>query len=315
MEAGAMPTYAIRHVTRYGYRQPVAFGEHRIMLRPRESHDQRTLAANLVITPSPTHLSWSEDAAGNLVGLARFARRATELVFESETRVAQVPSQLDPAAIAEYARTCPFSYGAEEMPDLARFIERQHPDPEHRLDRWVRGLRDGLRSGGGVETASFLIRLNETIRHNIAYLRREEPGVQSPAETLRLMHGSCRDVAVLMCEAARSQGFAARFVSGYLYVRHDEPAERQAGGNTHAWLQVYLPGAGWIDFDPTSGTIGNLGLIRVAVVRDPERATPLSGTFIGFPSDDLGMEVQVRVTLEDLEDDESGSAERSGTHG
>jgi transglutaminase-like putative cysteine protease len=299
MEAGAMPTYAIRHVTRYRYRRPVAFGEHRMMFRPRQSHDQRTLAADVRITPAPAHVGWWEDAGGNLVGVARFGRRATELVFESDIRVEQVTSTLDASAIADYARACPFSYGAEEMPDLARFIERQHPDPEHRVDRWVRGLRDGLRSGEGVGTAAFLVRLNETIRHDIAYLRREEAGVQSPAETLRLRHGSCRDVAVFMCEAVRSQGFAARFVSGYLYVRHEEPAERQVGGNTHAWLQVYLPGAGWIDFDPTSGTIGNRDLIRVAVVRDPDRATPLSGTFMGLPSDDLGMEVHVRVTLED----------------
>ncbi|HEV7874250.1 MAG TPA: transglutaminase family protein [Enterovirga sp.] len=312
MELGAMPTYAIRHVTRYRYRQPVAFGEHRMMLRPRESHDQRTIAAEILITPAPVHVAWSEDAAGNLVGFAKFARRATELVFESSFQVAQVPHQFDPSTLAEYARTCPFSYGAEEMPELARFIERQHHDPEHRVDRWARNFRDSLRSEAGVETAAFLARLNETIRHDIAYLRREEPGVQSPAETLRLMHGSCRDVAVLMCEALRSQGFAARFVSGYLYVRHDEPADRQVGGNTHAWLQVYLPGAGWIDFDPTSGTTGNRDLIRVAVVRDPDWATPLSGTFIGFPSDDLGMDVHVRVTLQD---GESRSAERFGTHG
>ena len=135
--------------------------------------------------------------------------------------------------------------------------------------------------------------------------------MQSPAETLHLMHGSCRDVAVLMCEAVRSQGFAARFVSGYLCVRDDEPAERQVGGNTHAWLQIYLPGAGWIDFDPSSGTIGNRDLIRVAVVRDPDRATPLSGTFMGFPSDDLGMEVHVRVTAEHGEE---RPAERFGAH-
>jgi transglutaminase-like putative cysteine protease len=299
MEAGAMPTYAIRHMTRYRYRRPVAFGEHRMMFRPRQSHDQHMLAADVRITPAPAHVAWWEDAGGNLVGVARFAKRATELVFESDIRVEQVTSTLDASAIADYALACPFSYGAEEMPDLARFIERQHPDPEHRVDRWVRSLRDSLRSGEGVGTAAFLVRLNETIRHDIAYLRREEAGVQSPAETLRLRHGSCRDVAVFMCEAVRSQGFAARFVSGYLYVRHEEPAERQVGGNTHAWLQVYLPGAGWIDFDPTSGTIGNRDLIRVAVVRDPDRATPLSGTFMGLPSDDLGMEVHVRVTLED----------------
>jgi transglutaminase-like putative cysteine protease len=313
MEAGAMPTYAIRHITRYRYRQPVAFGEHRMMFRPRESHDQRTLDAQLAITPAPSHLAWSEDASGNLVGLAHFGKAAKELMFESSIRVEQAEIPLNQLTIAEHARTCPFSYGAEEMPDLARFIERQHLDPEHRLDQWVRGILDGLRSSAcAADTWLFLARLNEAIRHDIAYLRREEPGIQDPAETLRRMRGSCRDLAVLMCEAVRSQGLAARFVSGYLCVRSVEPAERQVGGNTHAWLQVYLPGAGWIDFDPTSGTIGNRDLIRVAVVRDPARATPLSGTFMGFPGDDLGMEVHVRVIVED---GDGRADERMHAHG
>jgi transglutaminase-like putative cysteine protease len=118
-------------------------------------------------------------------------------------------------------------------------------------------------------------------------------------ETLRLGHGSCRDFAILMIEAARSLGFAARFASGYLAVPLDDPKEPASGsarGSTHAWAQIYLPGRGWIDFDPTSGSVGKIGLVTVAVVRDPQHAIPLHGTFVGFPSDHLGMEVQVSVT-------------------
>jgi transglutaminase-like putative cysteine protease len=118
-------------------------------------------------------------------------------------------------------------------------------------------------------------------------------------ETLRLGHGSCRDFAMLMIEAARSLGFAARFASGYLAVPFDDPTDLTSGsarGSTHAWAELYLPGTGWIDFDPTIGSVGKFGLVTVAVVRDPYQAIPLHGTFIGFPTDHLGMEVQVSVT-------------------
>src|SRR5580693_4777631 len=131
------------------------------------------------------------------------------------------------------------------------------------------------------------------------YRRREAKGIQLPVETLRLGHGSCRDFAMLMIEAARSLGFAARFASGYLVVPLDDPKELTSGsvrGSTHAWAQIYLPGTGWVDFDPTSGSIGKIGLVTVAVVCDTRHAIPLHGTFIGFPSDHLGMEVQVSVT-------------------
>jgi transglutaminase-like putative cysteine protease len=141
--------------------------------------------------------------------------------------------------------------------------------------------------------------LSEGIHHGFRYRRREAKGIQLPIETLRLGHGSCRDFAMLMIDAARSFGLAARFASGYLAVPLlDDPQEPTSGsgrGSTHAWAQIYLPGAGWIDFDPTSGSVGNTGLVTVAVVPDPRHAIPLHGTFFGFPSDQLGMEVQVSV--------------------
>ena len=291
-----MPTYSIRHVTRYRYRQPVAFGEHRLMLRPRDGHDQRTLTSELAVEPAPRRLSWAEDASGNLVGTCDFAGRATELSFTSACTVEQTATDLSGLRLADFAETVPFSYGAEEASDLARFIERRSRDPGHVLDSWLRdvvGWSDRAR-GRGLDTWTFLTRLNEAIRRDFAYLRRDEKGIQSPVETLRLRRGTCRDFAVLMCEAVRAQGLAARYVSGYLRVRSDGDRNR-AAGSTHAWMQVYLPGAGWIDFDPTSGTRGNEGLVRVALVRDPDQAVPLSGSFIGFPSDSVGMDVSVEV--------------------
>ena len=291
-----MPNFSIRHVTRYRYSRAVGFGEHRLMVHPRESHDQRTLAFSLAVDPVPNRLSWAEDASGNLVGLCGFEGRATELTFTSDVEVEM--DALDPFTlrIAPHAETVPFSYGAEETPDLSRFVERQHADPDHALDRWVHGAvgwSDRAR-GRGLETWTFLTRLNDTIRRDFTYLRRDERGIQAPVDTLRLRRGTCRDFAVLMCEAVRSLGIAARYVSGYLRVRGQDGPNRAAGA-THAWLQAYLPGAGWIDFDPTSGTRGNAGLIRVATVRDPASAIPLWGSFRGFSSDFLGMDVSVEV--------------------
>ena len=311
-----MSTFLVRHVTTYRYRQPVAFGEHRMMLRPRDGHDQRVVDGRVEISPVPRQVRWSDDASGNLTGIAQFAQRADALRFEATMRVEQVTVVPDGASITENARTLPFSYGAEEMPDLARFIERQYADPEHKLDRWVRtiltetGTRDGQAPNGwAVDTWAFLKRLNAAIRRDFAYLRREAAGTQAPVETLRLARGTCRDFAVLMCEAVRSQGLASRFVSGYLHVRSDDHSGQSGGGSTHAWLQVYLPGLGWIDFDPTNGTVGNEGLIRVALVRDPDRATPLSGTFMGFPHNYIGMSVEVAVTR--VAQDGTGSLPRA----
>ena len=289
-----MPTYRIRHVTAYRYRSPVAFGEHRMMMRPRESADQRTLSAEIEIAPGPVETRWAEDASGNLVGLCRFGRRAPELRFTSTIEVAQTELRPDALRVDPHAATLPFSYGADEMPDLARFIERQSADPDHAVDAFARNVLSAVGDRG---TIAFLTRLNATIRRDLAYLRREEAGIQRPAQTLKLGRGTCRDFAVLMAEAARSLGLAARFVSGYLFVRSDDAAAARAGGHTHAWLQVYLPGAGWVDFDPTSGGVGNRHLVRVAAVRDPRQAAPLSGSFMGFPSDFLAMEVSVEVSL------------------
>lgn len=266
-----------------------------MMLRPREGHDQRTLTCTLEVEPEPVSLRWTEDASGNPVGIARFERRTRELRVVSRFEVEQ--SLMDPAelVLAAHAQTCPFSHGAEEVADLARFIERQQADPDHRVDAWVRTVLAETRGQG---TLGFLQDLNAAIRRDFAYLRREEKGIQDAALTLKLRRGSCRDFAVLMSEAVRSLGFAARFVSGYLHVRPEAGGGPSvAEGSTHAWLQVYLPGSGWLDFDPTSGGVGNRDLIRVALARDPDHATPLSGTFMGFPSDFEGMDVSVEVSL------------------
>jgi transglutaminase-like putative cysteine protease len=290
-----MPIITVRHVTTYRYKQPVAFGEHRMMLRPRDSYDQRLLDSTLVITPQPADTRWVHDVFGNCVAIARFAGRAAELRFESVIRLDHSATNPLDFQIEEYATRYPFAYGAEEMPDLLRLIERQYLEPEHEIDRWAWQF---LRHDGRSDTTELLAAMTHAIWRDLKYEAREESGIQDPVKTLRIGSGSCRDFAVLMMEAVRSLGLAARFVSGYLYVPEGRVGGRVGGGATHAWLEVYLPGAGWIEFDPTNGIVGNHDLVRVAVVRDPRQAVPISGSWTGFPSDHLGMTVEVEVTAE-----------------
>jgi transglutaminase-like putative cysteine protease len=290
-----MAVLTIRHVTTYRYCRPVAFGEHRMMLRPRDSGDQRLLEATLDITPEPKSLRVVQDAFGNHLSIARFASRSKELRFVSTVCLEHSPGRACDLEIEDEAKTLPFKYRLDEMPDIACCIERHHADPEDKVGRWARRFLD---PGGSTETLALLTRLTQYIHRQFGYRRREEKGIQEPGETIRLGHGSCRDFAMLMIEAARALGFAARFASGYLAAPLDtaeEPTGDLGHGATHAWAQIYLPAAGWIDFDPTSGAIGNGSLVTVAVVRDPGHAIPLYGTFIGLASDPIGMEVEVSV--------------------
>ena len=284
-----MPILTIRHVTTYRYRQPVAFGEHRMMLRPRDDGDQTVLETGLDITPAPTHLTWTQDNFGNHVATALFADRAAELRFESTIRLDHAPAGFDAADIADYARTSPFAYAADDLPSLARYITPPPPHPI--LDRWTAGF---LRGDGSADTHALLVDMTRTIKQTFRHGARHQKGTQDPLRTLELMGGSCRDLAVLMIAALRSLGIAARFVSGYLNLA-DPDDDRITGGNTHAWVQAYIPGPGWVDFDPSSGIVGNQNLVRVAVVHEPQEAIPLAGTFIGMASDQLAMQVAVKV--------------------
>jgi transglutaminase-like putative cysteine protease len=295
----AVMILAVRHITTYTYKKPVAFGEHRMILRPRECHDQKVLELKLEITPKPTNLRWTQDVFGNHVAIARFAGRARALRFESTARLDHFPTDIAGMEIENFARTYPFAYGAEDMPELAPFLERQCSDGE--LVQWVRTF---LCEGESTNTIALLVKLNRTIKETFGHVSRHEKGVQDPLLTLKLRRGSCRDLAALMIEAVRSLGMAARFVSGYLHLpddddRDDTGGDDTGGGNMHAWLQVYLPGPGWLDFDPASGIVGNRDLIRVAMVRVPSQAIPLQGTWIGLPTDYLEMTVEVKVTAAD----------------
>jgi transglutaminase-like putative cysteine protease len=293
-----MPRLAVRHQTVYRYARPVKFGEHRLMFRPRDSHDLRLVDTSLSISPR-AEVRWLHDVFSNSIAMARFEDAAEELRFESKILIDHYGLDEPEFQIEPYARTFPFTYPAEESPDLARSIERDDADPRRRVDDWAKAF---LGNGAAVDTQDLLVRITKAIHNDFGYERRYAIGVQPPAETLERQAGSCRDLALLMMAAVRALGLAARFVSGYLYdPRVDDQGEAgiRGAGDTHAWVQVYLPGAGWAEFDPTNGLVGGASLIRVAVARNPDQALPLKGTFYGAPEDYLGMDVEVEVSRAD----------------
>ena len=289
-----MPTISVLHKTTYRYAKPVQLGEHRLMCRPRDSHDLRLIDTGLTITPQ-ARVRWMHDAFANSIAVASFGDElAAELCFESRFHAEHYPADPGRMEIDPYASVYPFHYSFEEMPDLVRTVERHYPDPERRIDQWARGFLGDSRT---CDTMELLMSINQAVKNQFPYARREEMGTQTPLETLEKQSGSCRDFALFMMEAVRSLGFAARFVSGYLYVPDRDTGERRlGGGSTHAWCQIYLPGAGWVEFDPTNGLVGSKDLIRVAVARNPAQAAPLTGAYFGASGDELGMEVTVEVT-------------------
>jgi len=292
-----MSVLQVNHKTTYVYKKPVEFGEHRLMSRPRDSHDLRLLDTTLVIDPPASAIRWIHDVLGNSIAIASFSQPAERLVFESGFRAEHFPTEAQALDVEGYATRFPFNYSHADAMHLAHTRDRHYPDPEHKIDVWA---KDVLEKTEGGATLAVLTAATKEIKQQFKYVEREAVGVQSPLETLELGSGSCRDFAVFMMEAVRSLGLAARFVSGYLYDEKllDATSGLVGGGATHAWTQVFLPGAGWVEFDPTNALIGGRNLIRVAVARDASQAAPLIGSYSGAPEDFVSMSVEVRVAAE-----------------
>jgi transglutaminase-like putative cysteine protease len=284
-----MSFLTVHHTTAYRYSEPVELGEHRMMFRPRESYDLRLIRTNLLITPQPAHLRWLHDTFDNSVAVATFEGATRELRFESTLTLEHFETSMPEYPLEEYARKYPFRYSDEDFPNLSRGLVRS--SASNIVATWALRFLDPSDS---TDTMKILRAMTEGIREEFIYTRRAEKGVQTPEETLQTRKGSCRDFAVLMIEATRSLGVAARFVSGYIFVPNSGGIA--GGGATHAWVQAYLPGAGWIDFDPTNSIVGNRNLIRVAVAWTPEQVLPLWGTYTGSAAAFQGMDVSVRVT-------------------
>lgn len=290
-----MAILRVHHVTTYTYKRPVGFGQHRLLFRPRDSYDQRLLSCDLRIFPEPKDLFWIHDAFNNCIAVAEFGKKSDTLRFETNIVLDHTPQNTLHFRTAKEARAWPFTYDAETLPDLASTIARQYPDDDVTA-AWARRFID---PSGRTDTVQMLETMTHAIRNDFKYNRRTNPGTQTPEMTLYSLSGTCRDYALLMIEAVRSLGFAARFVTGYIYVPSRDTGETLGGGATHAWVQVFLPGAGWVEFDPTNGIVGNRDLIRVGVTRTPYQAIPLWGTHTGSRIDSLGMDVQVSVIAVD----------------
>jgi transglutaminase-like putative cysteine protease len=292
--------YEIVHTTVYHYAQAVSFGEHRVMFRPRDSHDLRVLATDLQVSPEAL-VRMIQDPHSNSVALVQPLVSAEELKIVCSFTIEHAHTNNLELPLAPTAEVFPFAYSLEERFDLETYLRPHHDDPGGHLTAWARQF---IRTDGYTGTRDLLVKMNQSIRDNFRYAARDEEGTQTPQETLKLGTGSCRDFALLMMEAARRLGIATRFVSGYLYdpaldgADSADPAEPGAmvgAGATHAWLQAYLPGAGWVPFDPTNNLLGGNELIRVGVARDPSQAAPISGSWYGEAGAYLGMTVNVVV--------------------
>jgi transglutaminase-like putative cysteine protease len=286
--------YEIVHTTVYRYRQPVSFGEHRVMFRPRDSHDLRVLATDLEVSPEAM-VRMIQDPHSNSVALVQPLVSAHELKIVCSFMIEHAHTNNLELPLSPSAEVFPFAYSLEERFDLEGYMRPHYDDPGGHLTAWARQF---LRTDGLTGTRDLLVNMNQSIRDNFRYVERDEEGTQTPQATLKLNSGSCRDFALLMMEAARRLGIATRFVSGYLYdpaLDGGEDAGTVGAGATHAWLQAYLPGAGWVPFDPTNNLLGGSQLIRVGVARDPSQAAPIAGSWYGEAGDYLGMTVEVAV--------------------
>jgi transglutaminase-like putative cysteine protease len=289
-----MKILTVQHATTYRYREAVTFGEHRLMIRPRDSHDLRLLRSQLTLSP-PAAVRWLHDVFGNSVAIAEFSEAAAELRIVSTLTLERYALDRPVFPIAAEAATYPFVYSTNDRTDLARLLEQHYPDPKAEVTAWAQHFV----AQKGVDTIELLASMNAAIRQDFAYVGRDSEGTQTPLETLERRGGSCRDFALLLIEAVRCLGFGARFVTGYLYDPILDGANGdavQGAGATHAWAEIYLPGAGWVEYDPTNGIVAGENLIRVAVTRDPSQAIAVEGSFIGDPQSFLGMDVQVTVT-------------------
>lgn len=283
----------VEHRTTFRYARPVRFGPHRLMFRPRASHDVQVISAEVVVSPA-ARIAWVLDVQSNSLTLIEPQAESAVLEITARFAVRHHGIQAAPSLIAPHAQRWPFDYSHDERRELGVMLEPQHGDPDGRLFEWMRPF---LASAVRPDTRQLLVAMSQAIKADLRYEARDAEGTQSPDQTLARGAGTCRDYALLLIEACRRLGMAARFVSGYLY----DPALDAAGdtltgaGATHAWAEVYLPGAGWIGFDPSNPGTAPTSLIRVAYASDPRQAIPLAGSWFGDAADYCGMDVAVTV--------------------
>lgn len=283
----------IRHSTTYRYGGPVVFGPHRLMLRPRDSFDLRVVETAISISPR-ARLRWMHDVYGNSVAIANFDVPADTLDIVSELLVQRFGSALPRTEIEPAAAVTGVVYTEGERAVLQPYLDLAAADPDGLLDQWLADFRARIGQGSG----HLLRDLAHAIYAGLSYALRYDEGTQHPADTLRQQSGSCRDYAWLFIELAHRMGFAARFVTGYIHDRTpDASGLVSTVGLTHAWAEVFIPGDGWVEFDPTNDLVADRQLLRVAVARVPEDASPVSGSFTGPTGSFLGLGVGVTIEI------------------
>ncbi|MCK9259843.1 MAG: transglutaminase family protein [Azoarcus sp.] len=286
-----MTRIRISHTTVYHYRNAVSLNPHRLMLRPRESRELQLLSHTLKVSPDAT-IAWAHDVSGNAVATASFAGQTDTLRIESTVELDLTGNPWPIFNIAASALNFPFFYSNDDRADLGALAIQQYLDPMGRLQKWARSFV----RGPAPDTLELLKAISHGVSEALQYEVRESEGTQTPTESLDRGRGSCRDFAVLFVEAVRSLDMGARIVSGYLYDPQNTATGSAGSGSTHAWAEVYVPGAGWINFDPTNRSIGGFNLVPVAVARDIKQLMPVSGSYLGGADAFAGMEVEVRVS-------------------
>ncbi len=269
----------------------MALGPHRLLLRPRESRDLHLISSEVVTTPRAA-ITWAQDVFGNDVATATFRTMTDTLSIDSNVELELHASPWPIFDIAASALSYPFQYSTGEWADLGALAQPQYDDPGGRLRQWARAFV----RGNPTDTLSLLQDLSAGIYTSLSYQSREDEGTQTPLDTLDRGWGSCRDFAVLFADAARHLGFGARIVSGYLFNPDGAAIGYAGSGSTHAWAEIFVPGAGWITFDPTNRSVGGFNLIPVAVARDISQVVPVAGSFLGMTDAFHGMSVAVDVT-------------------
>jgi transglutaminase-like putative cysteine protease len=274
--------FSINHRTRYTYSAPVSFGDHHVFLRPRDSNVLVVDSFELETTPA-SRQRWVRDSYNNIVLVTNTGLvTSTDFVFTCRMVVRSLETNPFDFVLEPYATAYPFHYEERERTALAPAIEAPVPGSQTVMDWFRRVVPSPNRHSDVVQ---FLSDLNTAVRTALAYERRDEEGIRTPDDTLRLGRGSCRDMAMLFIAVCRRLGLAARFVSGYLY---DPPPDLSRGisggfnravGSMHAWAEVYLPGAGWKGFDPTNGILANSNFIASAVAIDPSSISPVQGNY------------------------------------
>jgi transglutaminase-like putative cysteine protease len=286
-----MVALRIVHATTYRYRHRVALGAHRLMMRPRETPDLRLRAIEVSAAPQ-ADVRWAQDVFGNAVATATFLAQTDQLHIECRMDVDLNAHPWPVFDVAPYALSFPFRYSDDDWTDLGALAARQYADPGGRLAAWAQRF---VRSNP-TDTLALLKDLSVGVATAISYQSRDDEGTQTPVETLQRGWGSCRDFAVLFAEAARSLGFGARIVSGYLFTPDGDAAALTRSGSTHAWAEVFAPGAGWISFDPTNRSVGGANLVPVAVGRNIAQVMPVSGSFTGMSDAFVSMTASVSVS-------------------